>query len=510
MNNGCHRARLIAAAVIGSILFLAACGGQHTNPLPTHSNSASGGYANGAPGNSVSVFADNSDELATRIDAAMKAGLHPKFIQVAAGKRSYLFPVYAQVLRSQRALIVRAYGRIYVYRLNSTHVRYTTQLVQPSRLPQVTATLIDSDIAAGKQPGQFNLNSKAKLKICPDCTELLLYQPQVLKLASAWNGKLDFWQTDPDYVPWAPTSSAPPDRRTMCTVGGSTIACVYSHCSNCYTSTGYTPNDNTTTGGGSVASNPTPTPKPCYQTGNSSVDNVVNNDKTGNDKKALTALSNLGEMPNVVPTTLPYPTAAKFDHGTLYWDQNAVNASGQDPAQILWHELDHAYNYYHGFSMPPGGSVTVTIGGYTVTYNLTTSSGVDAYEHLLTHNDLYGAFGTDGTGAAWQMFGYGNSSGVTVKQGTNTVTGDANLQSAGNANRNTNVATTAKPATSFNGAIANSGGACSGTTATAARRAALVPRYGGYGGSSVYSTPPPTPQPAATMAPYVWSGEIYH
>lgn len=130
------------------------------------------------------------------------------------------------------------------------------------------------------------------------------------------------------------------------------------------------------------------------------------------------------------------------------------------------------------------------IGGYTVTYDLNTQSGIDAYEHLLTHDALVGAYGNDTTGAPWRMFGYpnppvGTPSGVTVTSGTTSYTTDAQRKSAGEASRTTDVNTTVRPATSFNSAMGSQGGACS-TASTIAAQATT-------GG----------------LPAYTWSGEIY-
>ena len=269
MNHGCFRRRIAFGAAASVFLFLAACGGHHTTPPLVGGTTMSAAatapqngptLANGAAGNDVAVFGDGPKELAARIAEARQARLHPKFVEVVGKQQMYLFPVYAQVLRSNRALIVRGYGRIYVYPLSGVTVRYSGVPVSIDRLPQVTATLIDHDIAAGKLPGHFNLNRKQKMQLCPDCVELLLYHKDVLQLASAWNGKLDFWQATPDYVPWAPPT--PTNTRGVHPM----VYDYASSCSTCYSSTGYSPSDNPYAGGGG-STPPSPAPIPSASPG---------------------------------------------------------------------------------------------------------------------------------------------------------------------------------------------------------------------------------------------------
>jgi len=92
----------------------------------------------------------------------------------------------------------------------------------------------------------------------------------------------------------------------------------------------------------------------------------------------------------------------------------AAEANGQDPTQILYHETDHLYyESQPGFLSNMPSSATFTINGTTYDYNtanipcttcsipgeLTNSPGEQAWEHMLIHNDLVNAFGTDETGA---------------------------------------------------------------------------------------------------------------
>lgn len=225
--------RITALVSILSISVLTACGQQHSLPAGFGSKPQS------VSPKSVSVFANTSELLERRIDEAQKLGLDPKFLMVASGPRRYFFNVYSQALHSQRAVIVRAYGRIYVFAADRVTIAYGTEPIALTDLPSVRAVQIDAALASGKQPGDFKYGDTArKLALCPVCVELITSRPTVTALSSAWNGILDEWQVSPDYAPWAPQ----PRGRTLASVRTA------SYCTGCSWSAG---------GGGS-----TPAPQP--------------------------------------------------------------------------------------------------------------------------------------------------------------------------------------------------------------------------------------------------------
>jgi len=115
----------------------------------------------------------------------------------------------------------------------------------------------------------------------------------------------------------------------------------------------------------------------------------------------------------------------------IYWYENGVHHSGEDPNQVLYHELDHHF-YRGGDNLPRNciaastsclGTLTYTNPDHTITqftWNLTpkyntdgslsdVSQGYADYEHLWIHNDLVNAYDTDLTGALAEAFGITDS-----------------------------------------------------------------------------------------------------
>jgi hypothetical protein len=140
----------------------------------------------------------------------------------------------------------------------------------------------------------------------------------------------------------------------------------------------------------------------------------------------MAQLSNAGVSVTVQATSLPTPTATTM--GTAMQTQvngksaivqyspsnvAAAEASGQDPAEILYHELDHVYyETQTGYYNNPPATTTFAINGATYNYStalvplpstpgaMTQSTGFDGWEHMLIHNDVVNAFqGADKTAA---------------------------------------------------------------------------------------------------------------
>ena len=134
----------------------------------------------------------------------------------------------------------------------------------------------------------------------------------------------------------------------------------------------------------------------------------------------MATLHNAGVQVTIQSANLPPGTAANATltsstSGTIQVDSAnmaAAEATGQDPTQILFHELDHLYyESQPGFFSNMPSSATFSIGGTTYSYNTanipsgigwTNSQGEMAWEHMLIHNDLVENFGADDTGAAYE------------------------------------------------------------------------------------------------------------
>ncbi len=185
-------------------LVLGSCGGQHNQTIPTTQSALS------PNSKSVGVVAQSQAELLDRIAVAHQAGLAPKYITVAANGNSYVFPVYAQIAKSQNALIVLAYDKLFIFRADSSSVSYSGRPMDSSQLPTVAMKSTDNIIAKGAAPGTFRYGDlDLKRAICADCVALVAQKSNVAILTASWHGIQDPWQTSPDYVAWAPTPIHP-------------------------------------------------------------------------------------------------------------------------------------------------------------------------------------------------------------------------------------------------------------------------------------------------------------
>jgi hypothetical protein len=136
----------------------------------------------------------------------------------------------------------------------------------------------------------------------------------------------------------------------------------------------------------------------------------------------MATLATLGVKPTIVDGTIKTNGVASLYNSatnTITWDPTQVAASGQDPTQILFHELAHAF-YDYG-KIEYSGPATASAGPYTITYDFsqdtqTNPAVSNAYYHLFVDNDTKSAFGTDTTGALLQAFGLAPDSGGVVDQ----------------------------------------------------------------------------------------------
>lgn len=197
--------RLIVCIPLLLALVITACSGSRSVPT--------GGLApqaNAQTGSAVSVFGDSEAAVLQAAAEAKLAGKTPRYVTVTAPSRSYVFSVYAQLLRSTNALIVRAYGRVYVFPAAQTQVYYSANpsTNASSALPLVSAPGLDALASVG-----IPENAATRLIVCPDCVALLMPSNGSETLATRWNGQIDPWQANPDYIPWrpVPSGSSEPD-----------------------------------------------------------------------------------------------------------------------------------------------------------------------------------------------------------------------------------------------------------------------------------------------------------
>ncbi len=153
----------------------------------------------------VGIGADTEADLRDGINLATRLGEKPRYLMVAAPTRRYYFSVYAQLVRTQHALIIRAYRRIYVFRIGAVSVTYSgvRQPLLPELFPAVSAPVIESTTATSlpqiEQRSQPYAAGRARAAVCPDCV-MLLVNARHLQVSHLWSSKLDPWQVHPDYV----------------------------------------------------------------------------------------------------------------------------------------------------------------------------------------------------------------------------------------------------------------------------------------------------------------------
>ncbi len=183
------------------VLSLAACQAKGGSFAPI-SEAPSTARASSA----VAVYGDSSTQILRSAVKAKAMGLTPTYLFVKAPSRSYTFSVYSQFLRSKESLIVRAFGRVYVYAIKevSLHGGGDSKKMNIETLPLVRAPRYDK-LAREDLAGHFHSGDIISKKyLCPDCVALILQKPEIRRLAARWNRYVDPWQVSPTYVAWQP------------------------------------------------------------------------------------------------------------------------------------------------------------------------------------------------------------------------------------------------------------------------------------------------------------------
>lgn len=179
----------------------------------------------------VAVVGDSQPALNRGIRSAKKAGKTPVFVTVAGAHRKYHFSPLAQLLRSEKGVIVRAYGKIFVFPKNDVHVVYSlgNQTVAFSELPQVPAPNIEYGLNRfrymkkhNKLARQYSAKTVAfKQRICPDCAMVETNGAKFAHMATTWASASDPWQASvAQMVLWTPAvagSSMPPSTQVAST-----------------------------------------------------------------------------------------------------------------------------------------------------------------------------------------------------------------------------------------------------------------------------------------------------
>ena len=186
--------------LLAILVAAAGCGGS------SHGNLASPTTV--APeSNAVSVAGLSPSDLESNISAARAAGKSVRYVSVQTPTGTDVYSVYAQIVRSDRALLVRTYGRIQVYALATTKLVYSAAPNKPvdvTTLPLVVAPNVDKAFAGNAALG---VSATTRAQLCSNCAFVLLRtQSSVQVSTAAWPVAQDPWQLSIDYVFWKPGS----------------------------------------------------------------------------------------------------------------------------------------------------------------------------------------------------------------------------------------------------------------------------------------------------------------
>jgi len=199
---------------VGSIVALAmvaACsGGRNSSVLPNSATSIGDG-ANRI----VAAYGASEQEVSRVIADASSYGKSARFVGVnyLAGTygspASHVFPPTANVAQTGKALVVIAYGKVFVWRLADVELTYKGAIVPLSGIPVISHPQLDVLVARVAAATDQTLTrtkiDRRKLSnaaaVCHDC--MLVFQ-QKSPNAPSPTGQVvvDPWQRDPDYVSW--------------------------------------------------------------------------------------------------------------------------------------------------------------------------------------------------------------------------------------------------------------------------------------------------------------------
>ncbi|MBV8652056.1 MAG: hypothetical protein JO255_11360, partial [Alphaproteobacteria bacterium] len=157
----------------------------------------------------VAVAGDSPAQFEAALRAAQRAGKTVRYVTVKSTRGADDYSVYAQIVRSEHALLVRAYGRMYVYPLTTAAVIYSAsvQTVDISSIPIVDAPAIDAAFSSGTVLG---VSATVRKKLCSNCAMVLVRPAHTTVDPTLWHSAKDTWQAHPDYAFWSPSSDSRP------------------------------------------------------------------------------------------------------------------------------------------------------------------------------------------------------------------------------------------------------------------------------------------------------------
>lgn len=180
------------AVVAGVASSVTACGGQGATTTPRRADGLSSSTMTTAPATSRIARGHSEAEVLREIAAARAAEVPIRYVVIRTTTRDYVFPLNAQVVRTDSELVVRAYKRMYVWPLNQVRIYYSgaSSAYDMSRVPLVHAPDLDRLAAVGRV---VHVNANSRMVNCADC-DVLLYQPLKPVLPDPWVHVPDPWQ----------------------------------------------------------------------------------------------------------------------------------------------------------------------------------------------------------------------------------------------------------------------------------------------------------------------------
>ncbi|MBV8368122.1 MAG: hypothetical protein JO036_04190 [Candidatus Eremiobacteraeota bacterium] len=184
-----------SCAALAGVIFTAGCHSGGARVVPSSAQNVSGSSA-------VTVAGDTPEEFAANLQAARAARKSVRIVAVSARLGVDDYSAYAQIVRSNRALFVRVYGRIHVYDIDEVQISYPPgNAVDLRRIPLVETPTVDAALAS-KNP--IGATSSLRAQLCPHCDLVLLRPTGTAQSSTLWADAKDPWQKNPDYVYWSP------------------------------------------------------------------------------------------------------------------------------------------------------------------------------------------------------------------------------------------------------------------------------------------------------------------
>jgi hypothetical protein len=434
----------IGLAVIA--LAISACGG---NTGGSHATPISDSKQTTGTMRVAAAVGSTEDEVRDAIQHGQASGLSVRFVRIHTARADHVFSPFSQILRSDSAIIARAYGAMYVWNANDAEVYWSaTPTTVNNALPAVHAPNLDrmarrltgtwaGDLIrlSGSRPRAHAdpwAGFKDPWQVAPDYTTVIGPSPEPQRIAQSAKRKTDDWGYWCSMYPVGPNETY---------IGG----CYYY---SYYSPWGYGPR---TGGGGGVPARPTHPPcTPSHLP--ASIANAYKADQFAQALTQAVAAANGGQPPTVNEFATAPPNAASngvadSNNGTrqINWYDDRVNSmaqsAGYSPMQVYSHEVDHLWyrntpagggdypNPYPGESSFIANPTLTFDDGTSVQFHLLNADGsfnVDewlGYEHLLIHDDMVQAYGgdtllgtiTDGLMKAWSVttpdgtYNYANS-----------------------------------------------------------------------------------------------------